>query len=139
MESIQDENDDPSQFFEETFKRLMWKPVSSNLFSEEFVSTLDYDYNEKILGFNSDLSSLLGVIAQNPDIQKMYFPQSRMYYNSQPPRLSESEDQLRFGAQWKEPLFSEQISLFEGFVVLNDEGYTKSIYVNQYIPYDKIF
>lgn len=32
--------------------------------------------------------------------------------------------------------FSKRLLFYEGFVKLHDEGYSKSLYVNAYVPYD---
>ena len=55
----------------ELYHGLEWKPIDpSPLISD---GSLDYDNSMKILDFNRDLSSLLGIICNNRDMLKMYF------------------------------------------------------------------
>lgn len=47
----------------ELYQRLVWKPIRSHLFCNSFDSILEYQNNFKVLDFNKNLSSLLGIIA----------------------------------------------------------------------------
>mmetsp|Transcript_9997 Transcript_9997/g.15135 ORF Transcript_9997/g.15135 Transcript_9997/m.15135 type:complete len:104 (-) Transcript_9997:1795-2106(-) len=70
----------------------------------------------------------------------MYFPQTRMYYLED----ENTGDPLRLEGEFeddglKKVKFMEKAFLFEGFVLLFDEGYTKSIYINSHVPFDKLY
>jgi hypothetical protein len=47
----------------ELYHGLTWQPVATNLFLTDFVSWFDYDNSLKILDFNKNLSSLLGIVS----------------------------------------------------------------------------
>lgn len=67
----------------ELYKRLTWEPVRGPLFLNSFNANLEYNNAFSILEYNKHLSSLLGMIAQYPDIMKSFFPQTRMYYQDE--------------------------------------------------------
>jgi len=63
------------------FQALHWQPTRGPLFLDHYNANLEYGASHSVLEFNRDLSGLLGILAQYPDLLKSYFPQTDMYYS----------------------------------------------------------
>ena len=121
----------------EQYDKLEWQPVRTPLFASDFNSILEFDNSVHILKFNRHLSSLIGIISGDPDLMRSFFPQTRMYYSKEEEGITEKIIEANVlkmsnaGARFCKPRY-----YYEGFVKIHDEGYTKTVYVNSYIPYD---
>ena len=63
-----------------------------------------------------------------------------MYYSEEDQKkgLKKVEQTIYDPEEPVNPQFTEQLLYYEGFVKLYDEGYPKTLYVNSYIPFDKM-
>ena len=121
----------------EQYEKLEWQPIRTPLFVSDFHSILEYDNSISVLEFNCHLSSLIGIISGDPSIMRSFFPQTRMYYSKEEEGITQKiidANVLKMndagGRLCKNRYY------YEGFVKIYDEGYTRTVYVNSYIPFD---
>jgi hypothetical protein len=114
---------------------LVWKPIKNPLILDICTQNLEFD-SINMLKWNSDLSSMIALIASNESLMESFFPQTKMNLSHEDERRCEQfHDQINPILDEGEHAHSHTRLFYEGFVCLFDQGYRKSIFVNAFMPY----